>query len=929
MDAPYTIATLPKPLDEEHGQIAVAPVYALKGSKKRKRHEVAATVDGEGISIYNVSSMAPVSTGRELTILKVQSQALVSNYAVPPQTYFCSRPCSIFCRPTINTQAQRRTYVAVKDSAKSNKRKLFCFAESVRGRKDPNREYSAPTKLECSIPSGEICSLDAVASTSGELSRLIIAYRNGRMLTVDENLSETHEERSDFAGKGAGEVECATVIDEESAKKGILKGRQDVLAALEQTGAGGVRGDLLCQILRSGLNRRFDLYHLQSRHPGLLQSATMSLRSIMSFDLPRPSTPISTRAQHDVHAASGRIYSAAEGRLMIYDLASTAPKLLTELGGQTTPIESFARLSTSLVVTTSAATAAVYETAYGSLQATGNLHVSVAAPDLSKKRKRDNNDLGETHSLPTAVSVFSALGIFVYVSGAQLVAVQLDETSMGRTQGRERPLRLTDVLSKGSQKSRRSEDEQKESEGSDWTARFNELVDMNDLEGLETLVADDQTLGRQRKPESSRRAEVVNDEGVNGDAAAIGDLWPLPELLDPTKLNRSRILYIMSRLFSYALDEPQVEIRIASRKLLEWLALTGCLNRDTLEKALHSDDRGVQREPIRPGDIMTAISETDDEFQLMHSLLSLPAQWELPEVIQALCLLIRSFDATPKSGQQMDQKLALLGPPETNGGANVANGDVPMTNGDADSHVESESKAAETELEHVERVLMSGLEVRSDTLRVILERLHAFPAEDVTRTMRTMMSQKELIFLIHMLRIELADGGWTSRYVDAGADEDRYDGVSDSKVTGMVDVIPSDGETGPSNRAVLAIGDLLNCAIDAVGTSGWLVGLSGDAFGTEDLLDSLRAEVSAGLEGCYEANTLGTFLDELDRFVASKPKRRKGNAEDDVEASLPVGGRAQPTTLKSKRTSGPKSKHAEALEKSKRVGKYSFDRIRF
>lgn len=54
MDAPYTIASLPNPLDKENGCTYAAPVHAFKGKKKRKRHEVAVAVDGEGISIYNV-----------------------------------------------------------------------------------------------------------------------------------------------------------------------------------------------------------------------------------------------------------------------------------------------------------------------------------------------------------------------------------------------------------------------------------------------------------------------------------------------------------------------------------------------------------------------------------------------------------------------------------------------------------------------------------------------------------------------------------------------------------------------------------------------------------------------------------------------------------------------------------------------------------
>lgn len=55
MEAPYSIASLPRPLDHDNGQTYAASVYAFKGSKKRKRHEVAIAVDGEGLSIYNVS----------------------------------------------------------------------------------------------------------------------------------------------------------------------------------------------------------------------------------------------------------------------------------------------------------------------------------------------------------------------------------------------------------------------------------------------------------------------------------------------------------------------------------------------------------------------------------------------------------------------------------------------------------------------------------------------------------------------------------------------------------------------------------------------------------------------------------------------------------------------------------------------------------
>ena len=68
MEAPYTIASLPKPLDAENGTIYAAPVFSYRGLKKRKRHEVIVGVDGESLNIYNVRSRKSLGTSDILTI---------------------------------------------------------------------------------------------------------------------------------------------------------------------------------------------------------------------------------------------------------------------------------------------------------------------------------------------------------------------------------------------------------------------------------------------------------------------------------------------------------------------------------------------------------------------------------------------------------------------------------------------------------------------------------------------------------------------------------------------------------------------------------------------------------------------------------------------------------------------------------------------
>lgn len=56
MEAPYSIASIPTPIDDANGRCRPAPVYGIRQSKKRKRHEVVVGVDGESVNLYNVNA---------------------------------------------------------------------------------------------------------------------------------------------------------------------------------------------------------------------------------------------------------------------------------------------------------------------------------------------------------------------------------------------------------------------------------------------------------------------------------------------------------------------------------------------------------------------------------------------------------------------------------------------------------------------------------------------------------------------------------------------------------------------------------------------------------------------------------------------------------------------------------------------------------
>lgn len=58
IETPYTLATLPRS-PQKAGGIKAGGVTSLNGSKKRKRGEVAVSIDGEGINVYKVLRFSP------------------------------------------------------------------------------------------------------------------------------------------------------------------------------------------------------------------------------------------------------------------------------------------------------------------------------------------------------------------------------------------------------------------------------------------------------------------------------------------------------------------------------------------------------------------------------------------------------------------------------------------------------------------------------------------------------------------------------------------------------------------------------------------------------------------------------------------------------------------------------------------------------
>ena len=59
---PQVIAEIPQDIIGSHGKILPSDIYAVVGSQKKKRSEIALVIDRQGVNIYDVQSL-PVFNG--------------------------------------------------------------------------------------------------------------------------------------------------------------------------------------------------------------------------------------------------------------------------------------------------------------------------------------------------------------------------------------------------------------------------------------------------------------------------------------------------------------------------------------------------------------------------------------------------------------------------------------------------------------------------------------------------------------------------------------------------------------------------------------------------------------------------------------------------------------------------------------------------
>ncbi|KAK4915612.1 hypothetical protein LTR66_017075, partial [Elasticomyces elasticus] len=438
LQSPSVLAQLPRPLHAATGQTRIGDVFSLADAKKRKRYEVAVAVDGEAVNIYNV-----------------QTPKLVTSYAVPPQSTFSCRPCSIRRKVSKKSVVRRQTYTAVTKP----EHQIKCFVEEIgsTGSSAPVISSSATTVTDSDSPTTFVGIVPSSTDGEGEADPfdILAVHEDGRVrrLSSDLKTQRWSIQHSEIAKVCATHnVQSSFLVEFEDAKKALFKRRQDLASlALGDITAAGVNEPSILLIVSqpksAGRVSLKDIIVQMFSVPAGPKSESRSdesqrLRHLQTFHIPDVhglETANGNAMQWNFHSGSAGLNLSFEKGFLNVDLSQYSPSVTSQFVLEDEKFTSVMRISPQSIIGAQKSLVAVYDTQYHSVQR------SIPAGDLS-------SSTGSSAETPTNfISYFAKLGIAVATKGNTLIAFDLSSLPSAPSSSlkRTRDSLLIDAIGRG------------------------------------------------------------------------------------------------------------------------------------------------------------------------------------------------------------------------------------------------------------------------------------------------------------------------------------------------------------------------------------------------------------------------------------------------------------------------------------------------
>lgn len=611
----------------------------------------------------------------------------------------------------------------------------------------------------------------------------------------------------------------------------------------------------------------------------------------------------------DIH--SGLLTVLSSGSLSVYDITGAVPKQKSSI--QMTGAQSFARLSRPFLLSASSDSMILYNHHYRSVHGRADLDLS----ELPAEGPQGRSCQLITH--------FRSQDLVVGLVDNVLVSIHV-EPPQHHGKRRKEGL-LIDSIGKGASFAMRA----KRLKGDPSSSEFSRLVPgsmteeymasfHNDITMADQLLANNDLERWEDLLRSKFGLKIQSDATTSNREVTADVAQEIPEWKWQTDtgsyppVDRRWVIYAISQVFSVemaASDEqkPKLQLALPDSNVTTYLVVAGHLTVSNIVSAFRDELTvdGLEVKDIAT-DLILSLTDADPSMTLLLNYLQATKLGEV-EILLAIRSLMLSMDLLPDANKLNQMKLLTNG---AQGG------------GDAE---EMDLDDLEREIAITEHYLGDESSSRSRGLTLAFTKLWRIPAIATVKALRATIPTEELLAFIHLLRVELVRGAWTTLYIDPT----NFD---------------TDGNDPPPDGVIALIADLLGRCLDAVGAGGWLFNDAmswADKSESGDFLTALKLEVSAALEGVEESVLLNGLVGEAVRYgftaekswaarqawKVNKPISLQLDGKD--SRLLPLGLKTKLIPTKEKVVSGGEVVHRSSRETghliSQKVEAYSLEKL--
>jgi hypothetical protein len=823
---------------------------------------------------------------------------------------------------------------------------VLCFEErNVSSEGSSLKKFSRPVSNASPIVLIEAFQSSLSIEKKDDSYRIIILRKDGTLECLSRNLEESYWITDLFTTEQNGsmspslEVQYAALLPASKIKSKFLKNRPDIAAQLESLVAGDEKGmdriSVICSVSR--VQGGTDLVvTLTAIHPqiGSQVHVGSGIQQLVSWRLPEHPAGVSARLEMNCSfdLKIGLLHISTSDVIATYEFSQSVPKMLSVINDSVSPISAQVALPGSTALAASHSGYAIYDVKFNSVQ--DRYHVDSHGTGNLGKRRRDL-DLEKSSSV-RFLEFFSRLSVVIALRGRELLAIQL--TQIGSLSYGHDSCLLINALGRGVDSPQNNQllepgksaklrkrigslfpDSSVNENSQTWHETIGQLEDLankEDVAGFESIFAAIVGITNDKQHEDDQDQIPIYQDTHEPSAPR----WTFPDYRRTNSstigIYREKAVFALRLIFRWedkskisngaSLNEssPALKIQFFPPNVFHWLVITGQLTRFNIEQAfrLYPGDSNVPVS-ISEFEMIDAIAHFDLSRRLLFSVINNHLRLEVSELVQGIRYIIQS--------------LAEQEPPSHI--RTITIGDETMVNGDEEDSVMDEADDAMEAVDFALSTLEHGIPVRGEALHTALVQLNGFSESSIVDALRASLNQQELIRLMNLLRLELEEGGWVSRYVDPD---------------------PTDEDFGdPSNHAISIISRILSCSVDAIGLNGWLATSASDpAHSLDGLLVALRNEIAIVLEGIHEATFMIGMLNEFLQFASEKRKEFRPKdgkpitTEKESNPELPLGLKVDTGVSMTKVSIGgevrKRSVRDIGQQVSMKVPKYSFERIR-